>query len=59
MDKAAIIFARNIGHQTANDTTETDAVIQQIFGKAGIQKNLRSVFRLLHHADITRKRKLW
>lgn len=59
MDKAAIIFAKNIGHQTANDTIQTDAVNQQIFGKVGIQKNLRLVFRLLHHADITRKRKLW
>lgn len=59
MDKAAIIFAKNIDPQTAKDTTETDAVIQQIFGKVGIHKKLRLVFRLLHHADIIRKRKLW
>lgn len=57
MDKAAVIFAKNIGHWTAHDTAETDAVIQQIF-VVGIYKNLRLFFRLLHHADIIRKRKL-
>lgn len=41
MNKAAIIFAKNIGHWTANDTTEREAVIQQIFGRVGIYKKFK------------------
>lgn len=44
MNKAAIIFAKNIGHWTANDTTEREAAIQQIFGRVGIYKKFKITF---------------